>query len=134
MRLRTGRNEIIDLGPTDARRGDLRKSERQRQVELRNDHLRRKYGLTGDEYDALLDRQGGVCAICRQPERLMGRGRVRRLAVDHDHRTGKVRGLLCASCNTVLGQLRDDPEWAADFVRRMRAYLAPDNSVSSGYQ
>lgn len=133
MRVRTGRNEVIDLGPTDARRGDLRKSERQRQVELRNDHLRRKYGLTGDEYDRLLAAQGGLCAICRQPERLMGRGRVRRLAVDHDHRTGRVRGLLCASCNTILGHLRDDPAWASDFVVRMTAYLRADNTVSSGY-
>lgn len=51
------------------------------------------YGITGDDYDALLKRQGGKCAICR------ARPKSKRLAVDHNHKTGAVRGLLCSRCN-----------------------------------
>lgn len=57
------------------------------------------YGLTRGEYDRLYAFQGGCCAICRRAT-----GKTRRLAVDHDHETGAVRGLLCGPCNkTVLG-------------------------------
>ena len=56
------------------------------------------YGITPVEYDNLLKLQGGVCALCRQPPN------GRRLAVDHDHKTGKVRGILCIKCNRILEQ------------------------------
>ena len=65
-------------------------------------HLRRAYGLTPDEYAALLESQGGGCAICH---RLPGK---RNFAVDHDHETGRPRGLLCNGCNVGLGGFRDD--------------------------
>jgi hypothetical protein len=55
--------------------------------------VEKTYELTGEEYRALLERQGGVCAICK------GRPQSKRLAVDHDHKTGEVRGLLCSRCN-----------------------------------
>lgn len=55
--------------------------------------IEKTYGLTSDQYDALLKRQGGRCAICR------ARPKSKRLAVDHDHQTGAVRGLLCSRCN-----------------------------------
>lgn len=134
MKVRNGRGEIEDHGPLDARSfSDPRKSDRQRKQEARESWLRRKFNLTASEYDEMLRGQGGVCAICGQPERLMRQGRTRRLAIDHDHQTGRVRGLLCASCNVVLGHLRDDPEWAATFVARMTTYLDPENTVFRGY-
>lgn len=72
-------------------------------------------------FDAMLAEQGGVCAICRQPEtKLSAKGRVRRLAIDHDHRTGRIRALLCSRCNTVVGYLKDDyrlAERAAVYMR-----------------
>ena len=69
----------------------------------------RRYGLTIEEFDSLLDAQGGVCAICRSPETyLLASGKDSRLSVDHCHETGVVRGLLCRSCNLVLGHLGDD--------------------------
>lgn len=63
------------------------------------------YGITAEEYQAILDYQGGRCAICQRAT-----GATKRLSVDHDHKTGAVRGLLCTPCNRdVLGHLRDDP-------------------------
>lgn len=80
-------------------------------------YLRRKYGITMEQYTAMLAAQGGVCAICG------GGDGSRRLAVDHCHATGKVRALLCASCNTSLGRLGEDPvvlERAAAYLRKHR--------------
>ena len=57
----------------------------------------------------MLEKQGGVCAICQRPERKVVRGTIASLAVDHSHSTGEVRGLLCSSCNTALGLFGDDP-------------------------
>ncbi|UQU68122.1 endonuclease VII domain-containing protein [Couchioplanes caeruleus] len=73
-------------------------------------HLRRRYGIGQLEFDGLLAAQGGVCAICGvdDPQHL-----------DHDHRTGEVRGILCFNCNGGLGQFRDDPVLLADAI----AYL-----------
>jgi hypothetical protein len=67
-------------------------------------HLRSKYNLTEAQYIELLSKQHGVCSICHQPETQKKRGKVVRLAVDHDHQTKIVRGLLCARCNMALGQ------------------------------
>lgn len=67
----------------------------------------RLYGITIQQYRAILLCQNGVCAICEQPERTE---RNRLLTVDHDHVTGQVRGLLCSHCNRAIGLLRDDPE------------------------
>jgi hypothetical protein len=66
-----------------------------------------RYGLTVDQYDDLLAKQGHTCAICRTTKPL---GRWGRFVVDHDHDTGKVRGLLCNSCNVALGRLGDTVE------------------------
>ena len=63
--------------------------------------LRNLFGLTLDEYDEMWNEQGGVCAICEEPQKN------RKLAVDHDHDTGEVRGLLCTSCNLGIGNLKD---------------------------
>ncbi|SHU54419.1 endonuclease VII domain-containing protein [Mycobacteroides abscessus] len=55
------------------------------------------YGITPAEYQALYTAQGGVCAICQRAT-----GKTRRLAVDHNHQTGEVRGLLCKTCNWIV--------------------------------
>lgn len=72
------------------------------------------YGITIEQYEALYEAQGGVCYICRR-----AKGITKRLAVDHDHATGYVRGLLCAKCNGYLGYIRDSP----DAGTRMHDYL-----------
>jgi len=71
--------------------------------------LKRYYGITVEQYLDIHDSQGGVCAICGKAESSVDpkTGRVRRLAVDHDHASGAIRGLLCKHCNTALGQFQD---------------------------
>lgn len=67
----------------------------------RERYFRKTYGLTLDELNGLADSQGGLCAICgTKPERPV---------VDHCHESGKVRGILCDTCNRCLGLLKDDP-------------------------
>jgi hypothetical protein len=68
--------------------------------------LKKLYGMTQADYDALLVSQDGKCAIC-QTDSPGGPGN--KFHVDHDHATGRVRGLLCHHCNTGLGNLYDDP-------------------------
>lgn len=76
--------------------------------------LRRRYGLSGTEYWAMVDAQGSACAICGGVN-----ANGRRLYVDHDHATKAVRALLCHACNTVLGHARDN----ADVLRDAADYL-----------
>lgn len=64
--------------------------------------LKRRYGITLEEYEKMFAEQDGKCAICKG---VCPTGR--NLAVDHDHDTGKVRGLLCSRCNQGIGQLRN---------------------------
>ena len=70
----------------------------------RKSHLKRKFNLSSEDYAARLADQGGRCAICHAEP---GLGKA--LDVDHDHKTGQVRGLLCRNCNHGLGKFKDDP-------------------------
>lgn len=72
--------------------------------------LKHAYGILPEQYDQMSLDQGGVCAICRKPETATFKGHTKRLSVDHDHGTGRVRGLLCTACNTLLGHARDNVE------------------------
>lgn len=69
--------------------------------------LKRAYGMTSADYEKMLNSQSGCCAICGIPAGKIKRGGGR-LVVDHDHETGKVRGLLCHKCNRGIGQFNDD--------------------------
>lgn len=70
----------------------------------------KNYGITPEQYNTLHIDQGGVCAICGQQETKIHKGVKVDLCVDHDHETGKVRGLLCAMCNHGLGNFKDNTE------------------------
>jgi len=77
------------------------------------------YGCTPEEYVAMFLGQQGKCAICHRAETRRYKGRLRNLAVDHDHETGKIRALLCAACNIGIGSFRHDP----NHLRAAKAYL-----------
>jgi len=68
-------------------------------------HLQRKYGITQKEYDEILKSQGGVCAVCGKIN--VVRGKPANLAVDHNHETGQIRGLLCNRCNFNLNWIEN---------------------------
>jgi hypothetical protein len=79
-------------------------------------HLKKTFGLTLEEYDAILSAQGGGCAICKTAT-----SGSRRWHIDHCHATGRVRGLLCMACNTGIGLLNDDPAVLAEAIRYLLA-------------
>jgi hypothetical protein len=91
----------------------------------RRHHLSSTHGLCLAEYEAMHAAQHGLCAVCGKPEMAVRRsGKIRLLCVDHDHDTGKIRGLLCAACNIGMGNFKDDPELlgrAAAYLQRHRA-------------
>ena len=70
----------------------------------------RAAGVDATRYQEMLREQGGVCAICAQPERAPDKasGKTKDLAIDHDHVTGAIRALLCSACNTAIGLFNDD--------------------------
>ena len=80
--------------------------------------LKRTFGISLVDYDAMLEAQGGGCAICGQTPKEEGR----RLCVDHDHKTGEVRGLLCNICNRCIGFLQDDSELCRQMMLYLRSY------------
>jgi hypothetical protein len=94
--------------------------------QLRAGHLRRVFNLSGEQYEALLNAQGGGCALCGREPR-PGRS----LHVDHNHKTGAVRGLLCFRCNAGIGQFREDKLRLANaivYLARGRHALEPDRA------
>ena len=97
--------------------------QRKKELKARNHakHVSKTFGLTAEEYRKLYEAQGGRCYICQRAT-----GKRRKLAVDHDHDTGFVRGLLCKTCNyRLLGYLRDDTEAfqrAIDYINNPPAF------------
>ena len=88
----------------------------QNPAKSRGARIKHNYGITLEQYDCMLVSQDGVCAICRKPCKTG-----RKLAVDHDHKTGNIRGLLCQSCNVMLGSGKDSPlllKTGADYLEK----------------
>lgn len=86
-----------------------------RKIHGRRNHVKHKFGLLWDEYESLKAQQGGRCLICKEEKKL---------GVDHDHSTGKVRGLLCSNCNSAIGMLNDNVE----LLKAAIAYLKSSKS------
>ena len=105
----------------DDARSETRRKWRQAHPEIIAGHNRRRtvqrYGITVKRYTEFLIKQDGLCAACRRPESVKHLGKIRRLAIDHNHATGRIRGLLCGRCNGALGLLGDD-------ILRVRALVA----------
>jgi hypothetical protein len=71
-------------------------------------HLKQKYGLSYEQYEQMFLSQGGLCAICRESETAKNKsGKPKKLSVDHDHATNKVRALLCDGCNKAIGAMKE---------------------------
>lgn len=87
-----------------------RTSRKKRPRPFMDRHTLKKFNITEEKYREMLDAQGSVYAICGQPETKVQHGNIRQLTIDHDHDTGEIRGLLCASCNLALGNFKDSPE------------------------
>lgn len=104
---------------------------RQREIASNRRQALKRYGLSEDQYAQLLQDQHGVCAICGKPETSVRMGRTRALAVDHDHRAGDVRGLLCRRCNTGLGLFFDDPATLRRAALYLEKWLATPESRDS---
>ena len=93
-----------------------------RRIYKRRSDLKKKYGITLDNYHEMLVAQEFACAICKEPEKYSTSKETKpTLAVDHCHKSSKVRGLLCSQCNQALGKFKDDPELlesALDYLKR----------------
>ena len=83
-----------------------RKTDKQKLID-RNASLRKRYGINQEDYLAILEQQGGCCAICKSKSRLV---------VDHCHKSGRVRGVLCDRCNVAIGKSDED-------ISRLRAMI-----------
>lgn len=131
------RIDNLDYGEFDAStpegRREYDKVARQRQRDtFRNQELKKKFGITLAQYRLMLAEQNGVCAICSQPETAVRAGKIKFLAIDHCHSTGKVRGLLCQSCNQAIGHLNDDTarlRAAIEYIERHKAAPADAPNV-----
>ncbi len=86
-----------------------------------NYKLKKHYGISLEDYNRMLSDQKGLCAICGCPETTSTK---KRLAVDHDHKTGKIRSLLCRACNVSVGLLKESPVTALN----LRNYLLKHNN------
>ena len=82
----------------------------------RGKYLRITYGITLKQYDQMFQKQNGDCAVCNLPQLM------KRLGVDHDHKTGKVRALLCDKCNSALGYVNDDAELLKKLIEYLRRF------------
>lgn len=78
-----------------------------------------KYGITVTDFKRMFDEQGGVCAICHRPD-----PSGRRLSIDHDHKTLKVRGLLCCICNVAISVLDMDADWSLKALQYLESNAA----------
>lgn len=95
------------------------KKSKKHERKTRENRLHKKYGLEKGEYDFILQQQNGACAICGTGDP----GKRKTFAVDHDHKTGVVRGLLCFSCNVGLGHFKDDTKALSNAIH----YLGGEN-------
>jgi hypothetical protein len=105
------------------KRRDKYESNKEQRDYVRSLRYKSNYGINIEEYEELFKSQSGKCAICRKPSETINSSR--RLAVDHDHKTGSVRGLLCSDCNTMLGHFDDDPKLcikAATYIKKAGDY------------
>lgn len=125
-------------GSLERKRAHSRKSDNKRRDKIRaskaankdwqrNYDLKRAYGISLADFELMLQEQNGLCFVCHRPERLVIRGVLRPLGVDHNHQTGQVRKLLCHTCNTSIGLLDENP----DRMRALASYIEQFNQTDN---
>ena len=98
----------------------IKKRQQEKPRAVKNEFLKRTYGIDHDQFDQMLVRCDGKCEVCGRPPKKKA------LCVDHCHDTGKVRGLLCSNCNTALGLLGDDLQR----ILKLSQYLAQSRPLA----
>lgn len=93
-------------------------------VLVRENYLKRTHGITTEQYEHMLMLQNNGCAICGKEEDtfLPRYNRHKMLAVDHDHKTGRIRGLLCENCNRALGLFKDDEDLLLEAINYLNQF------------
>lgn len=112
----------------DAQQWNKRHPDKHKAIYQKANHranIRKRFGLTVEQYDKLAAKHGEVCAVCKKPE-----SRARRLSLDHCHTTGRIRGFLCCRCNLLIGGAADDPDILEAAARYLRN--PPIEGVNSG--
>lgn len=116
-RVRSNRNQRLWREKNKERWKVIKRREYQKNKQrYKNTHLKTLYNISILEYEDLLKKQNYACKICKLNESTLSR----KLAVDHNHKTGKIRGLLCSNCNSAIGKLQDDStliQTAAKYVQ-----------------
>lgn len=109
--------ELVRKQARDARNANPRS--------YRSLNLKKSFGINIDQYELMLKKQNNVCAICRLPETVTRKGKVKNLAVDHNHSSGEIRSLLCQFCNQALGLVREN----FDVILNMAKYVQYHNHI-----
>ena len=90
---------------------------------IKNNSLKRRYGVSLGLYNEMLAVQNDLCYICAQPETLKYKGKIRLLCVDHNHETGEIRKLLCDSCNQGIAKFKENIK----YLDEAKSYLIKFN-------
>lgn len=126
------RHEEFDMTTAEGRSAYARHRREVNPAASRGADLRKSFGIGLAEYQVMHDTQEGKCVICGEAETMERGGKVRWLAVDHDHATGTVRDLLCSGCNAALGQMQDSParlRAAATYLERHADAVAEEDAA-----
>ncbi len=91
---------------------------------FQNKRLKKNFGITLETYNKMSTQQDHLCNICKKPESTVNgaSNKIQKLAVDHNHITGKIRGLLCAECNLALGKFKEDISILTNAIEYLRKY------------
>lgn len=117
-----------DHSSTEGRNKYLREYRRVDPILEKERYLLRRFEISMDDYNRMLEAQGGVCAICKHPETHKRNGKLKAMAVDHSHKTGAIRGLLCCDCNTGIGKLKDSVNVLSNAIDYLRKHSIDDTN------
>ena len=117
-----------DHSSTEGRNKYLREYRRVDPILEKERYLLRRFEMSMDDYNRMLEAQGGVCAICEHPETHKRNGKLKAMAVDHSHKTGAIRGLLCCDCNTGIGKLKDSVNVLSNAIDYLRKHNIDDTN------